>query len=218
VTIRYDYRRTERIGLPEAVLCQGKTDEHLRIIVAELMTHPNVPVLFTRMTPSQAEVVRDVAGAALNHDPESATAYLHGQMPDREGAVVVITAGTSDLTVAAEVVRTLQFLGIDSLLIADVGVAGLWRLQERLGELSAADVVVTVAGMDAALASVVGGLVGNPLIAVPTSAGYGAAQQGQTALNAMLVSCAQGVLVTNIDNGFGAACAAARILSRRRVT
>jgi pyridinium-3,5-biscarboxylic acid mononucleotide synthase len=218
VTVRYDYGRAARVGLPEAVLCMGKTDDHLRIIAVELMTHPDVAVLFTRMTPEQADVVREVTGPALDYDVESSTAFLNGQMPGRPGAVAVVTAGTSDLTVAAEVVRTLTFLGITSRLIADVGVAGLWRLQERLDELTSSHVVVTVAGMDAALASVVGGLVGNPVIAVPTSTGYGAAQHGQTALNAMLVSCAQGVLVTNIDNGFGAACAAARILQYREAT
>lgn len=148
----------------------------------------------------------------MEYDAESATAIMHGCLPAREGTVAVVTAGTSDLTVAAEAHRTLGFLGFTTNLIADVGVAGLWRLLERVDEITAYDVVIVVAGMDAALASVMGGLTGQPIIAVPTSTGYGVAADGESALRSMLTSCAQGIAVTNIDNGFGAACAANRIL------
>jgi NCAIR mutase (PurE)-related protein len=127
-------------------------------------------------------------------------------------SVVVVTAGTADLTVAEECLAVLSALGVDAPLVADVGVAGLHRLLARTGELQAADAVVVVAGMEGALASAVGGLAAAPVIAVPTSAGYGASLEGVTALLAMLASCAPGVAVMGIDNGYGAACAAARIL------
>ena len=209
MTVRYDHDRTHRIGMPEAVLCQGKSEEQLRTIVDEL--RGRAPVLFTRLTAARNAALGE---PGLDYDPESRTAYLNGVLPARAGAVTVVTAGTSDLPVAGEAARTLRHLGYDPLVIGDVGVAGLWRLQERIDEIAAADVVIVVAGMDAALASVVGGLVAPPVIAVPTSTGYGVARGGETALHAMLASCAQGVAVVNIDNGFGAACAAARILRR----
>jgi NCAIR mutase (PurE)-related protein len=125
----------------------------------------------------------------------------------------VVTAGTSDLRVATEAARTLHFTGVRHTVYADIGVAGLWRLTERIEEISQHDVIIVVAGMDAALASVMGGLVGKCVIGVPTSVGYGVAAGGNTALNAMLASCGQGVVVTNIDNGFGGACAAVRVLN-----
>ncbi|CAM4425587.1 phosphoribosylaminoimidazole carboxylase, catalytic subunit [Mycobacterium basiliense] len=212
MTVRYDYARLARVGMPEATFCLGKTTSQLRTIVAELAERPDNPVLFTRMTESQYQAVRELAGQSLAYDVESATAVMHGCLPAREGKVAVVTAGTSDIPVAAEACRTLEFLGFAATRIVDVGVAGLWRLLERIDEIAVYDVVIVVAGMDAALASVVGGLTGQPLIAVPTSTGYGAAANGETALRAMLSSCAQGIPVMNIDNGFGAACAANRIL------
>ena len=215
MTVRYDYARLARVGMPEAVLCLGKTTSQLRAIVSELIDRPDNPVLFTRMTESHYQAAREIAGESLDYDAESATAVLHGYLPARDGTVAVVTAGTSDIPVAAEACRTLEFLGVKATCIVDVGVAGLWRLMERVDEFSACDVVIVVAGMDAALASVVGGLTSQPVIAVPTSTGYGAAANGDTALRAMLTSCAQGVTVTNIDNGFGAACAASRILTAK---
>jgi NCAIR mutase (PurE)-related protein len=170
------------------------------------------------MTSDQRVVVEHAAGVELDFDAESGTGFLHGTLQTRPGSVSVVTAGTSDLQVANEAARTLEFLGIANACIADVGVAGLWRLQARIQEIRAADVVIAVAGMDAALTSVLGGLVAAPIIGVPTSTGYGAARNGETALNSMLCSCAQGVLVVNIDNGFGAACAAARILTASGAT
>jgi pyridinium-3,5-biscarboxylic acid mononucleotide synthase len=215
MTVRYDYSRLARIGMPEAVFCLGKTTSHLRAIVTELVGRPDNPVLFTRMTESQYQAVKQIAEEALDYDAESATAVMHGYLPARDGTVAVLTAGTSDIPVAAEACRTLEFLGVKATCIVDVGVAGLWRLLERVDDFTTADVVIVVAGMDAALASVVGGLTGRPVIAVPTSTGYGAAANGDTALRAMLTSCAQGITVTNVDNGFGAACAANRILLAR---
>ncbi|KAA1249830.1 nickel pincer cofactor biosynthesis protein LarB [Mycobacterium simiae] len=212
MTIRYDYARLARVGMPEATFCLNKTTSQLRAIVTELVERPDNPVLFTRMSDSQYHAVRELAGQSLVYDAESATAVMHGCLPPRDGTVAVVTAGTSDIPVAAEACRTLEFLGFTAACIFDVGVAGLWRLLERVDEIATYDVVIVVAGMDAALASVVGGLTGQPIIAVPTSTGYGAAADGETALRSMLTSCAQGITVTNIDNGFGAACAANRIL------
>lgn len=213
--LRYDDERLQRIGMPEAVLCDSKEPHHLIAIIKELAAAHLSPVLFTRLDADRLRALpRDLA-ELLDYDAESRTAVLHGPMPPRPGLVTLVSAGTSDLGVAREAERTLHFLGIATQSIADVGVAGLHRLLGRIEELRQADVIIAVAGMDAALASVVGGLVSQPVIGVPTSTGYGAAHQGVTALNAMLTSCAQGVVVTNIDNGFGAACAASRILAHR---
>lgn len=210
----HDADRLRRLGMPEAVLCEGKQDAHLVEIVRELAALGE-PALFTRL-PAERVTRLDLATMGdLDHDAVSETAALGGCLPARAGRVAVVAAGTSDARVAAEVTRTLAFSGITADTHLDVGVAGLWRLLERMDVIEAADVVIVVAGMDAALASVVGGLVAAPVIAVPTSIGYGVAADGTTALHSMLASCAQGVLVTNIDNGFGAACAAVRILGSR---
>lgn len=208
----YDYQRRERIGMPEAIFCAGKDTGSLNQILAELIAHPSHPVLFTRLAPERFNLLDPALSARLDYDPLSATAILHGALPTRAGTVAIVSAGTSDLAVAREAARTLEFSGIGHTLVGDVGVAGIWRLMERVAQIRLHDVIIVVAGMDAALASVMGGLVDKCVIGVPTSVGYGVATGGGTALNAMLASCAQGVLVTNIDNGFGAACAAARII------
>jgi NCAIR mutase (PurE)-related protein len=210
---RHDHARTERIGMPEAVLCDAKNVEQVRNIAIELAAAANSPCLFTRLTLEQFEALPADIVHRFDVDPLSRTAFLDGTLPTRPGRVAVVAAGTSDAPVAAEVVRTLQFSGVSGELIVDVGVAGIWRLQERLDDIAAADIVIAVAGMDAALVSVLGGLIGRPIVAVPTSVGYGVAAGGSTALNSSLASCAQGVTVVNIDNGFGAACAAVRMLS-----
>ena len=209
---QYDYQRPERIGMPEAVLSSAKTDQQLASIVDDLLAQPD-PVLFTRLAAEQFDTLDGYAQAKMAYDPVSQTAIMHGSLPTRPGRVAVVAAGTSDHQVAAEAARTLQFSGVASDTIVDVGVAGIWRLQARLDDIRAADIVISVAGMDAAIVSVLGGLVGAPVIAVPTSVGYGVATGGTTALNSALASCAQGVTVVNIDNGFGAACAAVRMLS-----
>lgn len=227
MTLVHDHDRPRRIGMPEAVLCEGKQDGHLVEVVATLAAN-GAPILLTRL-PAERAARLDLAsvaerafqgergtrrgdGPVLVHDAVSSTAVLHGGLPARAGTVAVVAAGTSDIAVAREVTRTLAFSGVTATEHLDVGVAALWRIMERVDDIRAADVVVVVAGMDAALASVVGGMVGAPVIAVPTSVGYGVAADGTTALHSMLASCAQGVLVTNIDNGFGGACAAVRIL------
>jgi NCAIR mutase (PurE)-related protein len=148
-----------------------------------------------------------------DYDKVSQTAFLNGTLSMKSGSISVVSGGTSDLKVACEVGRTLSFLGYSSSLYSDVGVAGLDRVMGCLDLISNSDVVIVVAGMDAALASVLTGLIGKPIIGVPTSVGYGVCDGGRTALNAMLASCAQGLVVMNIDNGFGAASAAARIMN-----
>ena len=156
-------------------------------------------------------------GDQLDYDPVSQTAFFQHIASNRMGEkrVVIVTGGTSDAGPAREALRTLAFNDTPATIIFDVGVAGLWRLMERLDEIRQHDVIIAVAGMDAALVSVLGGLVAQPLIAVPTSTGYGAARNGETALAASLASCAPGITVCNIDNGYGAACAALRILGGR---
>jgi hypothetical protein len=152
--------------------------------------------------------------AALDYDPHSRTAIL-GKVPAPSGEppVAVVTAGTSDLPVAREAIRTLAFYGVGAREIADVGVAGLWRILRYEEELRRYPVVIVVAGMEGALFSVVAGLVGGVVIAVPTSTGYGVARAGETALHAALASCAPGLVTVNIDNGYGAASAALRVLA-----
>lgn len=199
--------------MAEAVLCGPKSTAQVVAIAEELAATTTEPRLFTRLGDPQIDALRSTLAERLDIDDVSRTAFLNGTFPARPGRVAVVAAGTSDAPVAAEAARTLEFNGVRCQSIVDVGVAGLWRLEERLEEIRSADVVVVVAGMDAALVSVLGGLVAAPIVAVPTSVGYGVASGGTTALNSALASCAQGVTVVNIDNGFGAGCAAVRMLT-----
>ena len=171
-------------------------------------------MLLTRLEPNVVEAFPDRHRQRLDYDPLSRTGWYGEIAPARPTIdVAIVTGGTSDLRVARESGRTLRYYGHQALEINDVGVAGLWRLLERIPELRRVGVVIAVAGMDAAIVSVLGGLLGNVVIAVPTSTGYGVAHQGETALAASLTSCASGVVVVNIDNGYGAACAAIRLLN-----
>jgi NCAIR mutase (PurE)-related protein len=210
--INLDLARRERIGLSEAVFCPGKTPEQIEQALAAADAH-GTALLLTRLAPEAFAALPAAAQAALDYDPPSRTA-IRGpwRAPVGEPAVAVVTAGTSDLPVAHEALRTLAFYGLPARAIADVGVAGLWRLLRHEDELRRYPAVIVVAGMEGALFSVVGGLVRGVVIAVPTSTGYGAARGGETALHAALASCAPGVVVVNIDNGYGAACAAIRVL------
>jgi len=207
---RVDTDRYPRTGDPEVVLGAGKTAAQVVEILAALAdAHPDRAVLATRLSPVALDAVgAQLPGARL--DPIASAATV-GPVPPPRGTVCVVTAGTSDLPVAAEAALTAEVFGAAVRLIGDVGVAGLHRLLEVRDELAAADCLVVVAGMEGALPSVVGGLVGLPLVAVPTSVGYGASFGGLAALLAMLNSCAPGVTVVNIDNGFGAGVFAARV-------
>jgi NCAIR mutase (PurE)-related protein len=206
---RVDHHRPLRQGMPEAVYAPGKTPEQCAAIVAELLDEPGGgPVLLTRADDHQA-------GAAMERNPEGTkvgSTLAWRPAPERPGRVLVITAGTADLPVAEECQATLVAHGFRPELVADCGVAGVHRLLATADDLASADAVVVVAGMEGALPSVVGGMAACPVVAVPTSAGYGAAFEGVTALLGMLASCASGITVVGIDNGFGAACAVARLM------
>lgn len=205
---RVDTGRLARVGLAEAVYGPGKTVEQCCAIVAQLLAQTTDPVLLTRASAEQVAAVT----AAHPHAQVIGSTVTWRRWTQRPGRVVVATAGTADLPVATEAAAVLGAYGVDAELIVDVGVAGLHRVLAVRSQLEAADVVIVVAGMEGALASVVGGMVAAPVVAVPTSTGYGAGFEGATALLAMLASCAQGVTVVGIDNGFGAACAALRLL------
>jgi pyridinium-3,5-biscarboxylic acid mononucleotide synthase len=210
--VNFDFQRRERIGLSEAVFCPGKTPEQIGEAIELAQAH-RVPLLLTRLAPETFATLPPPAQASLDYDPSSRTAIVGPWRPPAgEPALAVVTAGTSDLPVAREALRTLAFNGLSAREITDVGVAGLWRILKHEEELRRYPVVIVVAGMEGALFSVVGGLVGGVVIAVPTSTGYGAARGGETALHAALASCAPGVVTVNIDNGYGAACAAIRVL------
>jgi NCAIR mutase (PurE)-related protein len=206
---RVDHHRTLRQGLPEAVYAPGKTAGQCAGIVAELLSEPDGgPVVLSRAAPDQvAEATGANPGALV-----SGSTVVWRPAPPRDDRVVVATAGTADLPVAEECRATLAAFGVDAVLLADVGVAGLHRLLSQLDVLDDARAVVVVAGMEGALASVIGGLTAAPVVAVPTSVGYGSSLEGVTALLAMLSGCAAGVTVTGVDNGFGAAHAVARLL------
>ena len=214
---RVDHHRMLRQGLAEAVYGPGKTAGQCAAIVAELLGGGSGPVLLTRADESQVAEsrLRCPGGEVIRVDPVEGrlATVVWRPAPPRDGHVVVVTAGTADLAVAEECEATLRAYGFAPTLLADCGVAGLHRLLATQHELAKADAIVVVAGMEGALASVVGGLTGAPVIAVPTSVGYGASLQGVTALLAMLASCAAGLVVVGIDNGFGAANAVVRILS-----
>ncbi|QYG93645.1 nickel pincer cofactor biosynthesis protein LarB [Iamia sp. SCSIO 61187] len=209
---RVDHHRLLRTGLPEAVYAPGKTAAQCAALVGELLAGEGGPVLLTRADADQAD-------AALAAHPDGVvTGDRHRLVtwrpaPPRPAHVVVVSAGTADLPVADECAATLAALGLPAARLTDVGVAGVHRLLADVDQLADADAVVVVAGMEGALASVVGGLTGAPVVAVPTSVGYGASLEGVTALLAMLSSCAAGITVVGIDNGYGAACAVSRLLA-----
>ena len=206
---RLDTHRELRSGFPEVVFCPGKADKHLTGIFAALFRE-NGRVLGTRATPEQYEQVRRVLPEA-EYDPLSRIIRVGTAPEPRTGRIVVCTAGTADVPVAEEAAQTAEFFGHQVERVYDVGVSGLHRLLSRLDTLQRAHCVIAVAGMEGALASVIGGLVSCPVIAVPTSVGYGASFGGVSALLTMINSCANGVAVVNIDNGYGAGYLAAQI-------
>ncbi|MEV6994465.1 nickel pincer cofactor biosynthesis protein LarB [Streptomyces sp. NPDC093228] len=210
---RLDLGREARQGLPEVVYGPGKTAEQIVGIVTGLLEHNTGPVLATRVAPDAAEAVLGrVADGAYDEK-----ARLLSWRPAAAGhfSVMVVAAGTSDGPVAAEAAAVASAIGLDTTVVHDVGVAGLDRVLQVRGRLQDADAVIVVAGMEGALASVVGGLVRAPVVAVPVSTGYGASLEGVTALLAMHASCAAGVTVVNIDSGFSAAMAVHRIAKAR---
>jgi hypothetical protein len=208
---RVDHHRELRVGLPEVIFGQGKTGAQIAAVAARLRDAGQT-VLVTRLDASTAHEARQLV-PELDYDPVSRTGAIvvPREQAKTRGSVLVVAAGTTDLPVAEEAARTLEVFGQPVMRLHDVGVSGLHRLLACKEQLVTASVLIVVAGMEGALPSVVAGLVDRPVIAVPTSVGYGASFGGLAALLAMLNSCAAGVTVVNIDNGFGAAIAAATI-------
>jgi NCAIR mutase (PurE)-related protein len=211
--VELDFDRRRRTGLDESVFAQSKTPAQLDAIFAEAHAR-GAALLVTRLSPDKRAALAPRWASLLDYCSVSNTAFFGvpaasmRQVP----AVAILAGGSSDAGVVREAERTLAFRGVASALFIDVGVAGLWRLTSRLDAISEFPVVIAIAGMDAALPTVLGGLIPGLIIAVPTSVGYGVAAGGHTALNALLASCAPGIVVVNIDNGYGAACAALRAL------
>ena len=204
-----DHHRSLRQGFPEVIFCEGKTLVQIRAIAKALLKHHR-PLLATRATRQVGALITRLDRRAVYHD-EARIVSIRDPKRRLQGHVLVITAGTSDIPVAEEAKVTAEVMGSLVETLYDVGVAGIHRLLERQSRLMQARVVVVVAGMDGVLPSVVGGLVACPVVAVPTSRGYGASFGGLAALLTMLNSCSAGVGVMNIDNGFGAGCLAHRI-------
>ena len=206
---KFDFERRSRIGLDEAVFCAGKSAAQIAAIIAGVRA--DTPgLLLTRLDAEKFAALPAEQQNALDYDPVSRTAILGQVRPAQPGpTVAIVMAGTSDVPMGREAARTLTFNGQDHRSYTDIGVAGLWRLLDRIEEIRQAPVVIVAA----ALISVVGGLVRAAVIGLPTSVGYGIAAGGTTALHAGLASCAPGVTMMNIDNGYGAACAALRIMN-----
>lgn len=207
-----DWQRAARTGVPEAVLCGHKSSEQIAAILAAAAAGEK-RLFLTRLAPAAFAALDDKVRAVLDYDPLSQTAVLGGPIPMANTGIGIIAAGTSDLPAAREAARALNFSGHEAPIIADIGVAGLWRLTDRLEDIRSFRIIIALAGMEGALFSVLAGLVMAPVIAVPTSVGYGVATGGRVALDAALASCSPGIVVVNIDNAFGAAAAAIKMLS-----
>jgi hypothetical protein len=200
---KLDHHRSLRAGMPEVIFAAGKTPAQVAAIFAKMVAS-GVSVLATRAAEEHRAAVREVAPAAVWHEAARCISFAGTERAGANGRVAVVCAGTSDLPVAEEAAVTAELFGAEVVRINDVGVAGLQRLLAHLEELRGVDAIVCCAGMEGALPSVIGGLVEVPVIAVPTSVGYGAAFEGVTALLGMLNACSPNVTVVNIDNGFGA--------------
>ncbi len=209
----WDQDRPNRTGIEEAVFCQGKSREDLESIVAFHFDAAS-RVLLTRLSMEQWEALPNKYRESMRYNPRSRVGFMLGSAhAQRRSDVGIVCAGTSDLAVAEEARDTLAYYGYEAPVYSDVGVAGLWRLMERLEDIRLHRIVIAVAGMEGALFSVLGGLVKAPIIAVPSSVGYGVTEGGRAALHSALGSCASGLLTVNIDNGYGAAVSSVKILS-----
>ncbi len=206
---KLDSHREIRSGFPEVIFCSGKPDEFL-LSIYQRMYEENGEVFGTRANEHQYQLVREALPQAV-YDPLSRILKIEKPDKERKGKIAVCTAGTADIPVAEEAAQTAEYFGSHVERIFDVGVSGLHRLLSQMDVIQEANCVVAVAGMEGALASVIGGLVQNPVIAVPTSVGYGASMNGLSALLTMINSCANGIAVVNIDNGYGAGYLATQI-------
>lgn len=204
----FDYHRSERTGINEVIFALDKSTNEINHI---LKTINNNSLLITKLDKSKYESLE--LKHLIDYDQTSLTGFFNFKKKELiQNRISIVAAGTSDLNIATEAKRTLEFFGYEADEIYDVGVAGLWRIMKKLDLIKKTKLSIVVAGMDGALPTVLTGLISNPVIAVPTSTGYGVADNGNTALKSMLTSCSPGMSVVNIDNGFGAACAAIRIL------
>ncbi len=199
-----DYNREKRTGVPEVIYCAGKTADQVRGIVQNMREHGQKHILGTRCSREKYEAAKEICPQLKYEELSRMMIYQPEPFPLNKGKILIACAGTSDLPVAKEAALTARFLGNEVNEVYDVGVAGIHRLFARMDMIESASVIVAVAGMEGALASVIGGLTDKPVIAVPTSVGYGANFGGIAPLLAMLNSCASGTSVVNIDNGFGA--------------
>lgn len=209
-----DFERATRCGVEEAVFCESKTIQQITDIIS-IAINEERRLLLTRLFADKWNELPDHVQNCLSYDPAGCIATLGRQRKcTQKPHVAIVSGGTSDHHVCCEVEGTLRYHGLSCLRFEDVGVAALWRLLERLESIRQADIIITVAGMEAALPTILAGLISNPIIAVPTSVGYGVSTNGHLAMLSMLGSCAAGFTVVNIDNGFGAACAAIRLLKQ----
>ncbi len=216
--IRFDFDRTNRLGFVEAIWGEHKTLEQLKRI-SELLLQRNEVVFITRIDPIKANSLKDIYQKAIFF--KEAQCLVIGENINKiksKKKVAIVSGGSSDLKVSLEAKIALDLYGICSRTFLDVGVAGLHRLQSQLSEINKHDIIIVCAGMEGALATVIGGLLHQPIIGVPISVGYGVSKDGFVALNSMLASCAPGITVMNIDNGYGAAMAALRIINDRKIT
>jgi pyridinium-3,5-biscarboxylic acid mononucleotide synthase len=209
---KIDHHREIRFGFPEVIFCQNKTPEQVAIIAEKLVKHGS-NLLATRASLEIFETVKKYIPDADYNETAGTITYKKNKIKKLTGKVLVVTAGTSDIPIASETLVTGEMLGLDIQMINDIGVAGIHRLMDFRSEFNSAAVIIVIAGMEGALASVIAGLVQSPVIAVPTSIGYGSSFNGLTPLLGMLNSCVPGVAVMNIDNGFGAASLAFKILN-----
>ncbi|MCH1512640.1 MAG: nickel pincer cofactor biosynthesis protein LarB [Acidimicrobiales bacterium] len=207
-----DFDRTQRINMPEAVYCEGKTTDQCLEIVQQMLENENSDdaVIATRATEEQFDALLTLQPDAAKY---STLSWRH--RPSTDFTVGIVSAGTSDVRIASESRITLEALGHSTFTVTDVGVSGLHRLTEVLPSLKKADVLVAIAGMEGSMPTVLAGLVPQPIVGVPTSSGYGSSLDGVTALLSMLASCAPGIAIVGIDNGFGSACVAHRISQLR---
>ncbi len=210
-----DRDRRDRTGLDECVLCASKSIDQITRIVGQIFEEGR-RVLLTRLTPEQHSKLPKETRAVITYDAMSCTGVVGEPIAlNRSLLVAIVSGGTSDVSVVAEAAKTLEYYGYVASLFQDIGVAGLWRVVDAAPALQHFPIIIAVAGMDAALPTVLAGLVPSAVIAVPTSVGYGVSAGGHAALNSLLSSCVPGITVVNIDNGFGAASAAIRILNTR---
>lgn len=210
-----DHHRELRTGQAEAVYAPGKTPEQVRDAATALVARASGAIFVTKAAPEQFHALMEAIPSATYHPRSRLVVAKRAEAAANRGAACVVSAGTADLPVADEAAEAADALGLGVARVTDVGVAGIHRVLERRADMEAADVAIVVAGMDGALPSVVAGLISRPVVAVPTSVGYGASFDGLAALLAMLNACAPGVSVVNIDNGFGAALVAHRIVRNR---